>query len=187
MTRLLGATLTVLAWSILLGWWLWIAISWMDNSFDWRILPLAIPVLVMAWGAGKLRHRRLYRPRSPRPPQPENLVLVAKPFGPPSGSNGDQGPPPAGSGARGNSLSDRVITWVCARCQGIRLRSGYQRCERCGCVTETLWRRIEFWSCIRCGRETSMTDPFCDRCRVQPRPESPRERAERNNAQLRLW
>jgi len=187
-TRLLEATLKILAWSIFLGWGLWTAISWMDNSFDWNTLPLVIPAMLMAWGAGTLRQRRLYRPRFPQPPQLENLVLAAAPSDPPSGPNGGLDRLPAGSGASGNSLNDRVRTWACARCQKIRRRSGYQRCDRCGYVTETVWQKIEFWPCTRCGRETSMTDPFCDRCRRVPMGhERPQERTEHKNAQLSLW
>ena len=187
MTRLLEATLTVLAWSILPGWWLGVVISWMDNSFDWRILPLVIPGLVAAWGAGALCQRRLDRPRSPRS-KPERDPPGATRQRPNSGNGKAPNSPPVGSGAIRDSRSDRVHTWVCVRCRQTRQRSGPQRCDRCGWVTETIWPRLEFWDCIRCGRETSMADPFCDRCRRVPMGnERPWERTEHKNAQLRLW
>ena len=65
---------------------------------------------------------------------------------------------------------------TCAGCRERRGGAGPQPCDRCGEVTETVWR----WICARCGRDTQMGAALCPRCR-------PATRAEKRGGQLRLW
>ncbi len=50
------------------------------------------------------------------------------------------------------------------RIRDFRVGPGEQHCERCGEIIETLWRWMESRPCARCGRDTRIVDPFCDRC-----------------------
>ena len=65
---------------------------------------------------------------------------------------------------------------TCAGCRERRGGAGPQPCDRCGEITETVWR----WICARCGRDTQMGAALCPRCR-------PATRAEKRGGQLRLW
>ena len=76
---------------------------------------------------------------------------------------------------------------TCAECRDLREARGPQHCERCGKITETLVRWMEFRPCVRCGRYTRMVEPLCDQCRRQMVAAHYRERAEKKDGQLRLY
>ena len=76
---------------------------------------------------------------------------------------------------------------TCAGCRDLRTARGAQSCERCGKITETLLRGMESRPCIRCGRNTRMVEPLCERCRRQMVSAHYRERAEQKDGQLRLY
>ena len=169
----LETILAILAWLFILTGWLWIGVS-------------VVMVVGAAWGAGKRRTPWLFRARDSRTEL--ERISPAEPNGNTCQKiNPGQAPPPACSGTKKESRSRRVGGWICAHCRQQRYRSGVQRCNRCGRVTRTVWHRIDSWSCIRCGRETPMTDPFCGRCRDQTGAERTRQRADQQKGQLRLW
>ena len=62
----------------------------------------------------------------------------------------------------------RLPRWNCPRC-GCRVRVQ-------GAATRMSFER----TCTRCGRDTRMAEPLCDRCRRTAR-------AEKRGGQLRLW
>ena len=75
---------------------------------------------------------------------------------------------------------------TCTGCRDFRVGPGEQQCERCGEINETLWRWMESRPCSRCGRDTRIVDPVCDRCQRALRAARYRERAEKRNGQIRL-
>ena len=76
---------------------------------------------------------------------------------------------------------------TCAGCRDVRAARDSQHCERCGKVTETILRWMESRLCVRCGCDTRMVEPLCDRCRRQMVTAYYRERAENRAGQLRLY
>ena len=76
---------------------------------------------------------------------------------------------------------------TCAECRALRTVRGLQHCGRCGRVTDTLLRWMEFRSCVRCGRDTRIVEPTCKCCRRQLVAAHYRERAERRDGQRRLY
>ena len=76
---------------------------------------------------------------------------------------------------------------TCAGCRDLRAMRGPQHCERCGKTTESLLRWMESRPCVRCGRDTRMVEPLCERCRRQMVAAHYRERAEERDGQLRLY
>ena len=76
---------------------------------------------------------------------------------------------------------------TCAGCRDLRDTRGSQHCERCGKITETILRWMESRPCVRCGRDTRIVEPLCDRCRRQMVTAYYRERAEKRGGQRRLY
>lgn len=144
---MLEATLILLTWLFVLAWWLWIGFLLMGGEFDWCYLHLVVPAIVAAWGAGRLRQRRFNRMQPPEP-GPDRTGRIVSHSGTrqvsETGPGGGLAQPPQQPGAeRETPILNRMRNWTCSGCRKMRGLPGPQHCERCGKVTQTVWRTIE--------------------------------------------
>lgn len=144
---MLEATLILLTWLFVLAWWLWIGFLLLGGEFDWRYLHLVVPAILAAWGAGKLRRRRIYRMQSSEL-GPEKIGPVAPRSAArrvsEAGRGGGPAHPAQQPGAERETPSlNRMSNWACSGCRRMRGLPGPQPCGRCGKVTPTVWSTIE--------------------------------------------
>ena len=76
---------------------------------------------------------------------------------------------------------------TCAGYGDFRVGPSQQYCERCGEVTETVWRRTKSRHGVRYGRHTRIAGSLCDRRQRVLRAAHYWERPEKRDGQIRLW